>query len=467
MSRRTIQALSDDDLLLILHLAGNCQWQSRPVNRFPVNILSLSPMNFSLVCRSWHALVAIQPLLWSRLELNINAYKPFDRNLLHIVQTWVRKSWPAPLNFRYSVFVGHTKRDDVLENMTSLILSQAHRWKNMEFNVRYPFLESFLKEITLPPTSYLTSLCIGCGVGHFKSQREKVPVSHDLSHCPQIQTLTLLFGVRLRIFGQQPHRLEFLTRLSLCVDASAFGDLQKILLVSINLTKLDISTFGPSDDSDSSHSSLPEDLILLPNLIHISIVDGSRTLLIRLLDKLICPNLLKFAAQNTYSSSAPEEPDMVYAITPKLLLSLDNFFHRSRPPLSSFELRFETRKGSTPHALHNEYSHILRHVLRQLNDLERLYLEGLVIDDQLRVIQVMTHKEGKPGLCPGLGQIRITGEGNNVRSQSVADMVVSRWRLGKVLKYMEHGISGVGEIAKIHAEVKKCIKEGLFCYYLN
>jgi len=232
--------------------------------------------------------------------------------------------------------------------------------------------------------------------------------------------------------------------------------------VSNNLTKLDVSTFGRSEPI---HGSVSEDLILLPNLIHISIVDGNRTLLIELLNKLICPNLLKFAAENTYSSSEPEEVGMVYAITPKLLLSLENFFQRSHPPLSTFELRFEARKGTTPPASHQEYNLILMRVLRQLNDLERLYLEGLVIDEQL--ILGMIHREGKPGVCPGLNEIRLTGEGNGVLSKTVAKMVLSRWKLGNELKYMEHGISGVEDFAQKYPQVYRCIEEGLFCYYLN
>jgi len=220
-------------------------------------------------------------------------------------------------------------------------------------------------------------------------------------------------------------------------------------MASSNLAELDVAFAGVSEpDHDfPSNESIP-----LRNLIHMSLVDDNRALVVHLLERPTCPKLQKLSASNTYSFSVPDHLGIVYEVTPDLLLALDNLLLRSCPPLSDLYLQYDVG-GLVPSDSPEEYSLIVRRILRRLNDLEHLILEGFVVDDQL--IQEMTSQEGRTGVvCPLLTKIRIVCEGYGVLSRTAADMTVSRWRVGKALKFLELGISGLEDIVERYPEVR-------------
>ncbi len=259
-----------------------------------------------------------------------------------------------------------------------------------------------------------------------------------------------------------PYALNPSAILVFWVDASGFGDFRRVLAASTNLTELDVEFAGGS----GSDQEIPvDDVIPLPNLIHMSLVDENRALLVHLLERLTCPKLQKLSAHNTYSFLVPDSIGILYAVTSDLLLAFYKFLERSCPPLCDLELQYHV-EGPIPSDSPPECSVILRRILRQLNDLERLILEGFVIDDQL--IQEMTFKEGGTVvICPLLTEIRMICEGSDVLSRSVADMAVSRWRVGKAMKYLELGISDLEDIGEIYPDVKQCMDEGLRFSCLN
>lgn len=421
-------------------------------------VLSLSPMNVSLVCRSWRACVAENSSLWGRLEVDIRRYKFVDQRLRHVVETWLRNSASAPLSFSFSVRTECASREVNLETTTSLLLSQAHRWKDMVFQIDYPFLEDFLSEISLPSTPSLTSLWIGCGVGSRSTLKENLAVSLDLSLCQQIKDLIIRFGVKLKLPGEQPIRLEHLTRLGLYVDVSVLEDFRAVLAASLNLTELDVALTWGSGPSRRIPDIEPTSL-LLPNLTLITFIDECHALLTLLLSWLNCPKLRRISAENTYSHSSSNKPGVDYVITRQLLLVFEDFFQRSRPPLAHLELRYGVGRQGVRSLFREEFSETLRRVLHHLNDLKSLHLEGLAVDDQL--IQELIIREDETEVSwPLLEEIHMVCIGHGVLSQTVADMIVSRCKFGK-LAFMVQDISGVGDLAPEFPLVEDCVKQGL------
>ncbi|KLO17106.1 hypothetical protein SCHPADRAFT_994577 [Schizopora paradoxa] len=444
------QMLPPDALYLIfLHACAS------PIGDLSPKVLSLSPMNFANVCRSWREVVAERPSLWGHLDVNFRSLGSLTPNLSQVVETWLRNSGSAPLNLRLKFNLESAVRNSEFEAMVSRILSQAHRWKDVVLQLHYPFLQEFLGEISLPPMPFLTSLCIGCG----PMDAGNIGIRFDVSHCQHLQSLTLRFGVKMGLFERERYRLDSLTFLNLDVDNSGFEDFQGILQSSPNLSELDVSFSSSSGFDRLPH--LEAESLSLPNLTYLFLIDENRILMVRLLKWLICPNLRLMYIQNTYSESAlsPHRPEVIYVVTTELLQALDDFFHRSCPPLTQLELQYEAKEGDIPSSSHQEYSQIFSRMLHRLNGLKGLYLEGFVIDDQL-IQEMIVTKNATEFKWPRLGEVKLLCEGHGVLSRSMVDMLISRWDSG-VLKYLEYRIPGVVDLVNEFPSVEKRVNEGL------
>jgi len=454
-----IQRLPGDALILILHHVG----PSQLVVSHPANITKIyvPPMTFSLVCRSWRALVAEQPSLWSRFDVDIHIIRPVDRKLLRLVQSWLRNSSPSLLEFRCKIVVEVSSRDDVLEELMSQLLSHSHRWRHVGLKLHYTFLEDFLPGISLPSSPSLTFLGIRCATGYTESPNKRIAVSLDLYRSPHLRTLVVESGVKLRLIGRQPLHIGSLSQLNISVDASVLGDFQRVLSASTNLIVLEVATVGYGADPTDTHSLEPS--ILLPNLTALHLEDTNRNLLVELLEWIICPKLELLRASNAARNSILERNSLGkirLAITTDLLQAFDNFIQRSRPPLHNFHLDYFARSGHIPAtALNEECCPLLRSILARLNGLLYVFLCGLVVDDQL--IRDMTFEEGNNRvICPLLKVMSLFCEGHDVLPQEVANMIVSRWKSEQGLISFHYDISGVEDISG-YKEVEECIREGL------
>ncbi|KLO17105.1 hypothetical protein SCHPADRAFT_900891 [Schizopora paradoxa] len=440
------QILPEDTLYLIFLYASPSQ-----LNDVSSNTLSLSPINFAGVCRAWRAAVAGRPSLWSHLDVDIHTTSPLDPRLLRVLETYLRNSGSGSLSFAFRLGTECTSQDSVAESITTQLLSQAHRWNDMAFQLHYPFLDKFLEEISLPPTPFLTSLLIGLEDDSWRM--EKIRVLLDLSHCQQLQALTLRFGVKMDVLGKEKFRLESLTKLSLHVDKSNFEDFQKILIASPNLDWLDAS-ISEFSGSPQAPSFVGQETLSLPKLTQLSLTDDTRFLLIRFLNWLSCPNLRRL----TIGDTPPYES---YAINRRLLQAFDEFIQRSLPPLTHLELRYRA-EGGVHSAMHRDYSQIFNRTLHRLNDLHGLYLEGFVIDNQL--IQELTIKENAEDIFwPQLKEAVLYCQGYGVLAQSMANMIVSRWDFGE-LKSLEYCIQGVPDVSEQYA-IDQRVSAGLVLVY--
>ena len=295
------QILPPDALYLIFDHACPSR-----VDEVSPKVLTLSPMNFANVCRSWREVVAERSSLWGHLNVDIHSLESINHRVVQVVETWLQNSKAAPLNLSLKFRLVCTSRNPEFESLVSRILSQAHRWKDVVFQIHYPFLQEFLGEFSLPPMPLLVSLWFGQG-----ADAEKMVTRFDASCCQHVQSLTLRFGVKMGLLGKEQFHLDSLNVLSLYVDNSCFEDFRRILQSSPNLSELDIFLSGSSGSDQLPYPKA--ETLSLPNLAHLTLVDENRALIVRLLNGLTCPNLRQMSIENTFSKDA--QPEIIYVIT--------------------------------------------------------------------------------------------------------------------------------------------------------
>ncbi len=224
------QTLSDDLLYLILRHTLTAERPGSPAA--PFDIYRVSPMNFSLVCRSWRGVAMAQGSLWSTLNIRFITQEPLDLSLLRMVQIWLRNSSNALLDIFCSGSIHHGEEDTVFESIFNMLLGQQRRWGVVFLNVRYPRMGN--EHITISAAS-LTSLILDLDSGNARR-------TFDITGCLQLKKLVIRSAVKLTIhdsLSPRLHQLKFL-RFSVVTD-SDFPILHKVLLASPNLSVLRVS----------------------------------------------------------------------------------------------------------------------------------------------------------------------------------------------------------------------------------
>ena len=92
--------------------------------------LMTSPLNFSLVCRSWRNLVLLQPTLWREMSIEsaIEADKEYrDPKFVSVVKNWLRLSYSVPL--RINIEVEGDRHGYVSDTILPLFAQESHRWE--------------------------------------------------------------------------------------------------------------------------------------------------------------------------------------------------------------------------------------------------------------------------------------------------------------------------------------------------
>lgn len=282
----------------------------------------------------------------------------------------------------------------------------------------------------------------------------------DLAVCPQLQTLNVRFGTKLAIPDTRSLHLNKLKSLSFTIETDTnLLDIQRMLLAAPNLTLLEISV--------ESDMSIPYPLTITSTLLPSSLTglylgDGDRAVVLGLLKWLECPNLTNFEmavpldlARNVWEQRS---------IGSDLLLSLEEFFVRSNPPLRTLKLSYVNDRHAAPRpAEQQEHARLLRRILRLLDKLDRLFLADLVINN--RLIEDMTFRgdtKGDGPICPQLVGISFFCDHIGVEPQAMADMIVSRWRSTE--RHLEHVTLGLRNFERIHRKheaLGNCILEGL------
>lgn len=97
----------------------------------PIDLLSIPPLSFSRVCRSWNTLISSSPPLWSSIHINQDPTKPLHPSVIRFVELWFKKSAKAPLDLHFNICqVGD--RDRTYSALLNFALLSFERWEKVD-----------------------------------------------------------------------------------------------------------------------------------------------------------------------------------------------------------------------------------------------------------------------------------------------------------------------------------------------
>ncbi|KLO13162.1 hypothetical protein SCHPADRAFT_940628 [Schizopora paradoxa] len=296
------------------------------------NIFSTTPLNASLVCRSWRATTLEMSDLWASIRLS---YPDMDRwldtfpkystqpykLLCRMLSIWMDRSGDNPLDIVLELHVD--PEDCVLREARpayDLLLGNLHRWRSMKINYMNTDFEHRLEESLvrdLRPSSLLESFS-----GSIYHTSCDTLITHvvglDLSSCHNLKCLSLANSIKILPIGLDLHRLRVLK-----TEAVNMDGLSAVLQCSPNLETLQISEgiYGQLRNPQTSQ------IISLPVLTYMNVTELKVDLGWRewatLFQRLHCPSIVNFRFFSPDSD---------------ICLPLRTFFTRSRPPLERFDL---------------------------------------------------------------------------------------------------------------------------------
>ncbi len=136
MSRPTAQIMHEDLLYLIFLHALPSKIKS---DGSRIEIGTVEPMNFSMVCRSWRAVVLSHSILWSRIIIHHDGYrpKPVSPSLRLFLSKWLRHSKNSPLSINFDLHRLDVKGDIVTKDIVAIALSQHSRLEDVVISLGY------------------------------------------------------------------------------------------------------------------------------------------------------------------------------------------------------------------------------------------------------------------------------------------------------------------------------------------
>ncbi len=138
-SKAAAQAPNEDILVQIFQRAA-----TSPSNLLEGDLLTVFPLNVSLVCRSWRSAALGRSSLWASLsvELPMATTRGSTRNMLEITKMWIERSSASPLEIRlHEEGMALGRKGGLalhgIKEVVDLIFSQAHRWRDMLITSAY------------------------------------------------------------------------------------------------------------------------------------------------------------------------------------------------------------------------------------------------------------------------------------------------------------------------------------------
>jgi len=375
------------DLLSIIFLECTPSILSPPV-------LSIAPLNISLVCRSWRALALERSDLWATIRLSFaelsrwfdaypNRRLPLYILLYRIWRFWLARSRDAPLDIQLELFNDPDSDKHVLKKIRQIfreLLKNQHRWRSVtieNMNMVVDDSDGYVSS-NLSFSPLLEKLS---GRFHYTSYRlRNLVTGFDISGCHRLECFALRSLTKVVPITCQMHQLRILKVMSINMDG-----LIAILQCSPNLEVLTITfeTYGPIPDPEHSR------LIPLPVLTDIDVrslaVESNWREWASLLGCLQCPSLVNFRFL------FPSSDDVLFPLT--------GFFIRSRPPLKWFSIETMFDEPENEHVLLRT-TPAFHDILKTLPHLIFLDVKGLLVSrPEFGDAFAMNNPNGD-GLCP-------------------------------------------------------------------
>lgn len=418
------------------------------------NIWSISPINLSLVCRSWNAIVASRSDLWASIlvkhrECEVDIFN--STGIQDIIAMWMHNSSPSPLNVaaEFSILYDRTCVEDLMD----LIHPHHDRLDKLHIKVfdvadlsadRPPIvikLSSMTSSIILldQSTSELTSCW---------------PVVLDVTSVDSRSRLRTLdistISLTWRLPEKRPLSFPSLERLNIGFDQrQSFDDVYAILsaCTSVKFLKLQVDVRADTAPTDlftlRARQPLP-----LTRLMHVNLGTSNIDTLIPIIEWISCPSLIDFTVRGRN------------AFTPKVLNAFADLFIRSKARLRSLVLSTPDSPPSAETA-RNELARVLERMLSTLDNLTHLSLEGLVLDRHL--IESLT-LSAADRVCPKLNLLELKctkDEAFDVPLETFEEIIESRWNPEHILKGVLLRIPGVKNVKEESERLRALVTEGL------
>ncbi len=142
------QTLQDDVLSLIFSY-------TIPSNLLSDNILEVSPLNVSMVCRSWRVVAVQTATLWASLSIEFPMEQETTdaRCVRHFTEMWMKRSSTASLDINLShLWMTTSPEAYEIHEIIYLVFSEASRWREVDIIAR--LLSPECAANTLPPSSF-------------------------------------------------------------------------------------------------------------------------------------------------------------------------------------------------------------------------------------------------------------------------------------------------------------------------
>lgn len=439
----------------------------------PLDPRIISPINFSAVCRSWRQAASDNPSLWSSILIehpDESDTTSLHTSFLRFVELWIKNSRDVPLTVKFRL--RGVAEYFIYSKILDLVFSESHRWKDILLHIGVrglagsPVTTRCPITVRCPPSlkSLYLDLDYYCGyipyyvidLSDYTAANEIVaPLRCGLSY------QNIKWGL-----PEKHGTLRLPNLLVLNMNANIGTELLAILSASPNLWVLRlIDGLLASPEPVRFEKQAETQEVLLMDLFKLEIVpahdtDSEREFKAKIVDFLACPSLRYFTFRGRL-------------ITFQQLRSFTSFFSRQLPAsgsrLVALRLFYLHSVDHIPPASHHEHFRALLEMLRLLNSLEVLQLEGFLINNVVLGELTVSRVPGTAGrsevLCPSLSYLLIAAwENVGVSKEAAEEMVVSRWESGCRLREMSLKMPGFEHFGSYSDRMKALVKEGLVVY---
>lgn len=477
-----MEKLSEDLLYLVFLRASPSDFSWREPSGAQPSIRTITPFNFSLVCRSWRTIVLLRARLWSfiTIEDHNKSTRRIDR-FCRTIEEWLRLSSTSPLTIRIRLGQRLCKSSGHLPiSLLRLFHQECHRWEDVDIEIHNNSLHKLNDILELPISSHLSFLSLKfIGANKNIARVNLSPLVTGTSSNLQVLDLSGAALVCTAPRRMDVLHLSNLRELAFQIEHdSDLDDSLYILSASPSLRKLRLVDFPTIPATLTSQG-----IVSLRNLTDFFLISRTPSTTSRLLGLLVCP-ALKSAILYIHSPLlvfGPLEP-MLFC----LAFDFVRFFSRSRPPLVSLQLFFDTQDIMLLER-EAEYENALTELFSLVGGtLERLICVGSVVDSTLVKVlsdrcardldtsryEVSNHDLIPTLLCPSLSEMLLSCSSNSSffsedsQKSAVENMIVSRWKGGEgALKRVELYLPGLKKFVEQSVRLRACVGEGLYLPY--
>ncbi len=208
-----------------------------------INPDTIEPMNFSMVCRSWRAVVQSHPGLWGYIAIFGGTDKSVQAPLHRLLLKWLEYSQTAPLNIFLALYRVNREEDIVSRDIIDTTLSQYFCLEDVEIFIEEPFTEH---PFSLQFAPSFVSLRLSFD-RYFRNQSpSQFAASLDFTSCPvsaKLQELHIRENVRWLLPEHPSPALHFpsLSHLGIYTGINSnIDDFHTVLLACPNLDCLTV-----------------------------------------------------------------------------------------------------------------------------------------------------------------------------------------------------------------------------------